>query len=1104
MTDRRGVLGRARASLIALGIVLIPIAAPAQTTTARLSGTIKDPMGASVPVADVSATNVETARMWTASTDDTGTYNLPALPPGTYRVTAERTGFKVFATEVRLEVNQVARIDVVLEVGPLTQRLDVKVASTLLHTDSTELGLVIRADDTARLPSNGRNFLSLLLIAPGAIATNLPTFVTGARTTSGGRPYFNGNRKEANNLQLDGVDNNQTTDNLVAYQPSPDAIEEIKITTNNPPAEIGNFQGASINTILKSGTNHLHGSVFEFLRNDVLNATNWFRNQQPIDPLNPRRKTPLRHNVFGATLGGPLLANHVFFFGDYQGTRRRTGYSTTLLSFVPSAMRNGDFSALLQGGTPQQLYDPATTRPDPANPGQFVRDPFPNNQIPIGRFDPVATSLFASPFYEVPALPGVSNNVFNRTKETLENNQFDVKIDAKIGPRDDFSARYAHGRQATANTNSQAILMATGTRSPFRALAVHWIREVTRNIANETRLGFNRIVLNLSSGDDIAGIGSLGEDIGIRGSNRRGPGLPGISFGGAAAGIGNPRVVQDFTANTFQYQDNLLWHRGAHAVKMGVLALQYQQDVYFSGNNGQLGLIEFTGQYTRDLNDPRSIGSPIADFALGYPTRLARGDFAETWQHRSTLWAGFLQDDWRASNDITVNIGLRYEYRTPFVETHDRQVNFDLKTGQPRFPGVDGNSRGLYEGYKRDWQPRLGVAWTPDRWRERLVLRGGYTISSFLEGTGTNLRLTLNPPFFNEFETTYDNPAVLGSRVSEGFDSLREKDPLTGTILRAWDPQHRPARSQQWNVTLDLQLAQQVAWSVAYVGQFATGLVVPVNFDQRTSANGPRPFDAVYPQIGGVILTTPNANQRYDALQVLAQRRFRDGWSLIASYTLSRALSHGRGFFSDGGQAAEPSAFWPNPRDRDADWGPVPFDARRNATVAGVLELPWGRGRRWLCTAPPGVEALVGGWSVAGIWKAHSGFPVTILAPDQSQTGARSGRPDQVAAGRDPHQIGREHLWFDTSVFMLPVGGTFGNAEVGSVRGPGLNVIDFSASKRVAMANGAALELEIDAFNLLNTPVFNAPDRSLTSATFGHVVSSQLEREIQISLRVSF
>ena len=1095
----------ATAALVACVAGMWPVSSGAQTTSGQIAGIINDTTGAAIASVDVDAVESASGRAWHVTSDAVGAYSFPALPAGMYQITARRTGMKTFtASRVELEINQIVRLDIVLDVGPLSERVDVIAEPVRLQTESTVVATTISAREAAALPIDGRNFIALTLLSPGAISVSPAGLNTGQRTASGGRPYINGNRKEANNFELDGVDANQTTDNLLAYQPSLDAIQELRIVTNNAPAEFGNYQGGIINATLKSGTNQSRGTLFEFLRRDALNAAGWAANWQPLDPLNPRRKAPMRHDVFGGTIGGPLIRNRAFFFADYQGTRRRDGKATSLVTLIPAPMRRGDFSALLTGPNPQQLYDPLTTRVDQEHPGVPLRDPFPGNQIPLDRINPVASALFNSSFYPTPSLAGLTQNEFNVTANTLTNDQYDVKIDAKTGARTDLSLRYAHGTQTTAATNSLPILLGSGTHSPFRAAAVQWTTQLSSSLFNEARFGLSRIVLLQDNGIDDGDLGALGDSIGIRGANRRGPGLPGLIFSAAASGIGSQKIVQDFTTNTLQYQDNLLWHHGHHTTKTGVLALRYQQDVYFSGNNGQLGLIEFNGQYTRDLNDPRSLGSPVADFLLGFPDKMVRGDYAETWQQRNTLWAGYAQDDWRLAPNVTANFGVRYEYRTPLVEVRNRQVNFDVATGRALYAGRDGVGRALYNAYKGDWQPRLGIAWTPARWRQRLVVRGAYSVSSYQEGTGTNLRLTLNPPFFNEFELINSNPAVVGPSVGTGFDALREKDPLVGTILRAWDPNLQPGRSQQWNVTIERQLAHEVAFTGGYVAQRGAHLVVPLNADQRPAPGAPRPLDAIYPQIAGVTLTTSIGHQQYDALQMNVRKRFANGWEFLSAYAWSRGMGDGRGFFSEGGQTAEPASFWPDPRNQNAEWGPLPFDARHTLTSAAIIDLPFGRGRRWLNNVPQWVDAVAGGWTMAAIWKAHTGFPITITAPDQSQTGARSGRPDQISVAEGPHEVGLGHLWFDTSAFVLPKLGTFGNAGVGVVRGPGLNVFDASVTKRVSRIGRAAIEVRADAFNVFNTPVFNAPDRSVTSSTFGQVLSSQLAREVQLSARLSF
>jgi hypothetical protein len=1079
-------------------------AAGAQTISGRVSGTVVDATGALVPAVHVTASDVPSGRRWEAQTDENGYFTFPSLPPSWYRILAERDGFKTFVgSPFPLASGGAVRLDILLAVGARDERIDVIARATPVSTESPAVAFSIRDRDVVDWPANGRNFLTLTLALPGIVTANPFSFSTGQRTTSGGRPFVNGNRAEANNLLLDGVDNNQTTENLVAYQAAPDAIEEIRVITSNPPAEFGNSQGAIFNVVLKSGAGEPHGSLFEFLRDDALNAAPWSANGQPLDPLNPRRKPEYRHHVFGGTAGGPIRRERVFYFADYQGTRRRSGETTDRYTVIPPAMQHGDLSSLLQSTAPIQLFDPLTARPDPADPTRTIRSPFPNNQIPIDRIDPVARALFASSFYPNADPAAGSDKTFVRTRSALVNDQFDIKIDARLRSQSDIVARYSGGIQRTIGTSSIPILLSPGSRSPLTAALLQWTGSLRSNLVAEVRAGFNQITLRTDNGADSDALGSLGEGLGIAGANRRVPGLPAIRLSGVTD-FGTAKVVQDFGVTTLQYQGNVAWQSGQHGFKAGGLVLPRHENVYFSGNNGQLGAFDFNGQYTRDLTDPRSTGSPIADFLLGYPYRIVRGDFSDIWRQRSTLWAAFLQDDWRATSNLLLQLGLRYEFRTPLIEKHDRQVNFDLSTGKALFAGVDGNSRGLYDAYKLDFQPRLGFAWRQARWRGTYVLRGAYGISSFLEGTGTNLRLTLNPPFFNEFEFVNSNPAVPGPKIEQGFDALRAKDPLTGTILRAWDPHLRPARSHQWNATIESTTWPHLTLSAAYVGQYGTHLVVPVNFDQRVSPNEPPPFDAAYPQISGVILTAPNANMRYDALQLFAQKRLADGWTLTGSYTLGRALSHGRGFFSHGGQGAEAAAFWPNPRDREADWGSAPGDLRHNLAVAMTWQLPWGRGRTWLTDAPKWLNAAVGGWSASGTWRAHSGFPVTVFAPDQSLTGARGSRPDLTGEGHDLHTVGLDGQWFDTSVYTLPALGQFGTAGVGTERGPGLNVIDLSVRKGGSLAPRLMFDVGATAFNLCNNPAFDAPDRSLTSPNFGKVTTAQLAREVELWLRLRF
>lgn len=1061
--------------------------------------------GATVSDAIVTVLQETTNLTWTTVSGSTGRYAVAALPPGTFRVEVRRQGFKTALIQgVRVDAGQVAAIDVHLALGELSETIHVA-AMPVTETGKSvsALAMVFESVDTARLPANGGNYLTVMLLAPGVTATNPQSFTVGQRMTSGGRPYVNGNRKETNSYLLDGVDINQSTDNVVAYLPSPDALESVVLTTATASAEWGNYLGGIVAARLKSGTNMWHGSAFGFVRDEALNATNWARNWQPLDPLNPFRKTPMNHWTAGGTLGGPVVRNRLFAFGDYQRVRRETGPTSGLQTVATEAMRQGNFAFLLRGSNPQQLFDPFTTRPDPTVPGRFLRDPFPGNLIPRERFNPVAAALFAHPLYPLPDFPGDVGNAATRSTSALEIDQGDFKLDGRVSDSHTLTARLTLSEQRTRTDVEPVILPGSATYSPMRSLGGRWATHGASKWANEASVGFTIVDLHITSDADGSSIGSLGQALGIAGVNDRRPGLPSLGLGGVS-GVGNPGVVQDADVSTLQVQNTVTWIHLRHTFKAGGLVLRSLQESYFSGNTGQMGIIEFNGQYTRDLTDPRSTGFGLADFILGYPSRAARGDIAERWQHETTLFAGFVQSDWRARADLTLNLGLRYEYRTPLVERHDRQVTYDLRTGAPRFAGREGNSRALYEPYANDWQPRIGIAWQPRQATGGVVLRGAFGISGFQEGTGTNLRLPLNPPFFNEMDLTNRDPAVLGVSIDRGFEGIRERDPLTGSVLRVIDPNYRPARSEQWHVTLEWPLASRALLSTGYVGQRGQHLAVPVNANQASEPGGDRPLDPYLPQIGNVVLTASIGKQQYDALQTVLRKPHGQGWSLIASHTWGHAFSDSRGYYSDSGQSAEPATFWPNPRDQAAEWGSSAFDARHHVSVGWTLDLPWGRERRWASTMPSWLDAIAGGWSVDGLWRAHSGFAITVLAPDQSRTGARSGRPDRIGSGEGTHQVGPGVTWFDTTAFTLPALGTFGNAGTGIVRGPGLNVVDLAVSKQVRLPRRSRLEFRVEAYNAFNTPVFDAPDRNLTSSTFGQVRSSQLEREVQLGARWVF
>jgi hypothetical protein len=492
---------------------------------------------------------------------------------------------------------------------------------------------------------------------------------------------------------------------------------------------------------------------------------------------------------------------------------------------------------------------------------------------------------------------------------------------------------------------------------------------------------------------------------------------------------------------------------------------------------------------------------------------LGRGLDTGTWGHRKTIFGAYFQDDWRVSDTLTLNLGLRWEYHTPLYEVADRQANFEPFSGRLLLAGQDGNSRALYEPFRKDFQPRIGFAWQP-KFMARFVVRGAYTISSFMEGTGTNLRLPFNPPFNAEFEGRYDSPAfnLPPSTLSDGLTALRQVDPFARVNIRLWDPFVRPANTQQWNLTIERQFAGQMVGSVGYVGQKGHHLVVPMPYFQRELLPDrtvrPSPYLSGNPQLSNIAQisgTESNGNQQYHAMQTQLRKRLGGGLEFQAAYTLSKGMSDAIGYYGEGGQAGSQSAYWQYLYDRRAEWAPSYFDARHMFNLSHVWEVPIGRGRALGRNMPRGLDALIGNWQLGGILTLRSGFPLTIQGPDNSGTLSRGARASVVGqGGRTLGQVGAGAKWFDTSPYAVAPAGTLGTAGPGTERGPGWKTYDISVQKRFPVTERVNLEVRGEFFNLTNTPQFSTPVRNVASPTFAEITGAQGERAGQLALRLFF
>ncbi|MBV9936878.1 MAG: TonB-dependent receptor [Acidobacteriaceae bacterium] len=1079
----------------------------AQEVTAAINGVVTDPSGASVAGVKVNAKDLDRGTVFPTTTNGDGFYSFPRLPISRYEVRAENPGFQTAVqSDISLQLNQNARVDFQLKVGDVNQTVEVTAAAPILQTESTQLGTVIDARTNTQLPLATRNYVQLTLLAPGAVHPNPQNFQNGQTTGGTARPYINGNREQSNNFLLDGVDNNQVSDNNVGYSPNSDAIQEFNLISQNASAEFGNFMGGIISTSIKAGSNGFHGSLFEFFRNDKLNANQWQNNllgrNAAGNPIAPRQI--VRWNQYGGTFGGPIKKDKLFFFVDYQGARLVTPGAGAFTVLTPLE-RTGNFSQLLT----QNL----TIR----NPLTGIA--YPNNTIPTSQLSGAALKIVNSQYYPLPTNGNLSSNQVNVTSTRTSVDQGDARVDYAASEKDHIFGRYSRSSQSVPTTRSQPLTYNSFNEYPTHNGVFDYTRTMSPSLVNDVRFGVNYVLIN--NGNASNGLPNLPSQVGIPGVPQ--DFLPAMSFSNNSfiSGIGASNVYQLFADTVIQYQDTLIWTKGTHTMHMGFQGWRQRINTFYSGNNGLNGTFTFNGQYS---------GRAESDFLLGLASTIGTGTSGGTWGQRGNIFAGYFQDDWRARNNLTLNLGLRYEIHTPWVEVNDRETNFGLFSGAVLQPGQNGNSRALYNTYTGigNYQPRIGLAWTPGD--GRTVIRAAYTLSSYLEGTGTNLRLTINPPFSSEHNADYTPLSYPSSTLDQGYVPINAAGTCTqagllaaspacfkAVTLRLWDPNVQPAISNQWNFTVQRQLSNSVTVQAGYVGQKVTHLMVATPYFQKqlqpngTVVNGPylSGNPAIYNQIGQISGTASDGNQSYNALQAVFLKRLAQGLSFQANYTYSKCLSDSIGYYGASGQSAPASAYWQNLYNKKSEWGPCFYDVEHIFSGYVTYDLPFGRNRTFGKNMNRFVDAVAGGWQVNAIANFHGGFPLTISAVDRSGTKARSARANcnspAVVFGKQnaPAALGGGYQWFSPAPYSQPTTGTFGSCGVGTVRGPGLHTVDLSVAKRFTTFENQNLEVRGEFINFTNTPILNAPSRTLGS-TLGVVTSSQGARNIQLALKYNF
>jgi hypothetical protein len=1125
-------------------------AAFAQEVTATVTGTITDQSGAAIAGANVTAKSVERGITYSATSSESGLYRISNLPIGNYELRAEKEGFQTSAYPAfTLVLNQIARVDVEMKVGQVSQTIEVSGAVPVLKTEATQVDTIINASTNDNLPLASRNYVQLTLLAPGSVSTDPSSFNNGNNTGGyGGRPLINGNREQANYFLLDGMDNNQVSDNLLGYTPAPDAIEEFNLITNNAPAEFGSFMGGIVSATIKSGTNNFHGDIWEFFRNNDLNANSWSNN------FNNLPKAQLRWNMFGATLGGPIIKNKLFFFVDYQGQRFDTPTSQKTTNVYTTAERGGDFGALCPAGFDAsgvctsttngnvQLYNPCASSTQVCTASSAAaagpRQPFPFNKIPTAMISPVASNLFASALYPGTINNNLQNNAVYTTNAQQNVDQGDIKIDYRVDDKDNISGRYTRAYQNNPSANTYGLIGNGFSTTPIYNTVGDWTRTITSSLVNDARFGWSHITLNNGTSWN-SDVGQFGNAIGIGNGNPAGlDGLLAINYGNSAlSNFGNAETGESFDDQVWQAGDAVTWTRGRHNLKFGGELVHNIVKTFYPGNNGELGLMDFDGRFTSNTigSAGSGTGDGGADFLLGLPYQIGRGvSTGVTWRQTNNVIGLYASDTWKVNEHLTVNLGLRYQAFTPWVETNDLQSNYNMATGAVELANQNGASRSLYNSFYggRDFEPRIGFAWTP--LGNRTVIRGAFTISSYLEGTGTNLRLPQNPPFTPaQINTLYNNTALPGSNTTDGIpatppnSSCANYSCFAGAILNLWDPNVQPALDDQWNLAIQHQFWGDTTFQIGYVGQRATHLMVPFSYTQRESlpnsacgtppCTAPSPFFAQNPTFYNTLSTVTggtqsNGNMMYNSLQAVLQKTMGRGLQYQVSYTYSKCMSDSTGYYGAWSNALSGSAYWQNIYDSKSEWAPCYYDATHILSAYAVYELPFGRGKALASDANKVVNAIIGGWAVSPIVTFRTGFPMPVSgASDESGTFSRGARANcnglPKITGETPiaGTTGGFQWFTNNGNFTNPGVGSFGTCAVqlGGLRGPHYTDVDLSIHKDFQITERFKVQFRTDFINAFNHVQANAPSMGLGS-TMGQVTSAQPPRNIQLALKLYY
>jgi hypothetical protein len=1052
-------------------------AAFAQVDTGTIAGSVRDAQGARLPTASVTFVETGTNTTTKTHTDGSGDFASPPLRPGNYKITVSAQGFK---TETRgtivLQVQDRLRLDFAMAVGSVSENVEVTAETPTIQTDTSSLGEVVSTKEMTQLPLNGRDYIQLATLTTGVVRTSSGTNGNTGGSSTGGQNSFvaNGTRGTLNNFLLDGLDNNSNDNGGVVLRTNVDAIQEFKLQTNTYSAEFGRSAGAVVNAITKSGTNRYHGNLFEFFRNSALDSRNYF--ELPTD-----KKASFKENQFGGTLGGPIVRDKLFWFGDYQATIIRNPFTFT--SVVPfPAERVGDFS----DPSEPTINDPMTGLP------------FPGNKIPSEQIDPISQA-FLNLYPDPNLIDDLNHKAFfvNSPIEQDRIDQGDGRLDYNPSQRDQFFLRYSMSGRTDVRPAPLPGLANGGDSSTgngfedTKGASLGYTRAFTPRTINEVRLGFNYV--HVRRGVPPNGTAFPPPELQVPGApnDPRVNGLTLFSPSGFRR-VGDPRFAPTILASQErQINDVLTLVRGVHTLKLGGEIRWSQFNI--SQEAAPRGQFSFGGQFT---------GSSLADMLVGLPSRANISTVIEM-GNRQHVPALFVQDDWKVTRRLTLNLGLRYDYFSPIIEVNNRQSNFDYATGTLIQAATNGASRALVNADKANLAPRIGFAFTPTAHADT-VIRGAYGI--FFSGqeirTAAHLQLAYNLPFFYE-PSFINDPSNIVITVSKGFPSLDPNQAINPSVTSV-DPDLHTPYYQSWNLAVQRALPGAVSLEVAYAGSKGTHLQVVTDRNQvRTPGPDPVQSSRPYPLLGPFTSIQNTGSSNYNSLQVKAEKHLSHGLYLLSAFTFSRAIN-------DLPEICCATPFPQNSYDTAVERGPADFDQHLRWVLSFDYEIPFGGSRSNVGNRA--LNAVLGGWHVGGIYTLASGFPFSpwIGSIDQSNTGAQVPiRPNQIRNGNLPRDQRTVAQWFDVAAYEQPDENLFyfGNAGRNSLIGPGANVFDGSLRKVFTLTERQSLEFRTEFFNAFNHPNYAQPDNFVDDGpgVAGQITSLAIPmRQIQFGLKYSF